>query len=328
MMGLWQLRLGVLATLATIIGLSTLFFTALLIYAFGTSDLVVIGAFVIGFNIIQWLVAPYLIGALYHVREVPKSENPKLHQMVEDLSQKSGLKKPRVMLANIPIANAFAYGSPIAGTRIAVTSGLLNTLNDGEVEAVIGHELGHVKHHDVQVMMFVSILPAIFYYIYITTFYSAMFSGGRDDRGSGAMLIGMASLVVYFVLTLFTLYLSRLREYFADRHSASVVEDGPRKLSVGLAKIVNSTHKMKHTRPNAAGGNSSLKALFIADPDRAETDSIALSQATAGASDRMLIDEVLKKQVSTTDRLVELFSTHPNIVKRLRALQELNKASA
>lgn len=327
MMGLWQLRLGLLATLAAIIGLSTLFFTAVLIYAFGTSDLVIIGVFVIAFNIIQWLIAPYLIDALYHVHEVPKSENPKLHQMVEEISEKSELKKPRVMLANIPIANAFAYGSPIAGTRIAVTSGLLNTLNEGEVEAVIGHELGHVKHHDVQVMMFVSILPAIFYYIYITTFYSAMFSRGRDDRGSGAVLIGMASLVVYFVLTLFTLYLSRVREYFADRHSASVVEDGPRKLSVGLAKIVNSTHKLKHARLNAAGGNSSLKALFISDPDRAEVDSMALSKVTGGASDRMLVDEVLRKQVSTADRLVELFSTHPNIVKRLKALQELDKAS-
>lgn len=326
MMGLWQLRFGVLATLAAIIGLSTLFFTAVLVLVFNTLDLVFIGIFVIAFNIIQWLIAPYLIGALYHVREVPKSENPKLHQMVEDISRKSGLKKPHVMLANIPIANAFAYGSPIAGTRIAVTSGLLNTLNDGEVEAVIGHELGHVKHHDVQVMMFVSILPAIFYYIYITTFYSAMFGRGRDDRGSSAVLIGMASLVVYFVLTLFTLYLSRLREYFADRHSASVVEDGPRKLSLGLAKIVNSTHKLKHARPNAAGGHSSLKALFISDPDRAEADSMALSQATGGASDRMLVEEVLRKQVSTADRLVELFSTHPNIVKRLKALQELDKA--
>jgi len=328
MMGLWQLRFGVLATLAAIIGLSTLFFTAVLVLVFNTLNLVVIGIFVIAFNIIQWLIAPYMIGALYHVREVPKSENTKLHQMVEEISQKSGLKKPRVMLANIPIANAFAYGSPIAGTRIAVTSGLLNTLNDGEVEAVIGHELGHVKHHDVQVMMFVSILPAIFYYIYITTFYSAMFSRGRDDRGSGAVLIGLASLVVYFVLTLFTLYLSRLREYFADRHSASVVEDGPRKLSVGLAKIVNSTHKLKHARPNAAGGHSSLKALFISDPDRAEADSMALSKATGGAGDRMLVEEVLRKQVNTADRLVELFSTHPNIVKRLKALQELDKASA
>jgi len=328
MMGLWQLRFGVLATLAAIIGLSTLFFTAVLFFFFQTLDLVVIGIFVIGFNILQWLIAPYIIDALYHVREVSKSENPKLHQMVEDISQKSGLKKPRVMLANIPIANAFAYGSPIAGTRIAVTSGLLNTLNDGEVEAVIGHELGHVKHHDVQVMMFVSILPAIFYYIYITTVYSAMFGRSRDDRGSGAVVIGLASLVVYFVLTLFTLYLSRLREYFADRHSASIVDDGSRKLSVGLVKIVNSTHRLKHARRDAVGSNSSFKALFISDPDRAEADSTALSRATGGAGDRMLVDEALRKQVTTGDKVVELLSTHPNIVKRLKALQELEKTPA
>ncbi len=318
-MGLMQLRLSILGTLAAIIGLSTLFFTVLLWFL--NIDLLLIPFFVLGFNILQWLISPYLIDAMYRVKEVSASEKPKLHEMIERLSKKSGLKKPRVMVANIPIPNAFAYGSPIAGTRVAVTSELLNTLDDGEVEAVVGHELGHLKHRDVQVMMFVSILPAIFYYIYITTFYSAMFRS-RDDRGSAAAIIGIASLAMYFVLTLFTLYLSRLREYFADRHSASIVDDGANKLSEGLAKIVDHTHKMKHAR-KAVGSHSSFKALFISDPDRVEADSAAISRAVAYRTDRRLVEEVLRRQVTTGDKLVELFSTHPNIVKRLRALQQL-----
>jgi heat shock protein HtpX len=285
-------------------------------------DLLFVPIFVMVFNVIQWLIAPYLINAMYRAKEVSASEKPELHAMVDRLSQKSGLKKPRVMIANIPIPNAFAYGSPIAGTRVAVTSGLLSTLNDDEVEAVVGHELGHLKHRDVQVMMFVSILPAIFYYIYITTFYSAMFRS-RDDRGSGAALIGIASLAMYFVLTLFTLYLSRLREYFADRHSASIVEDGPNKLSEGLAKIVNQTHKMKHAR-KAVGSHSSFRALFISDPDRVEADSAEISRVVGYRTDRRLVDEVLQRQVTTVDKLAELFSTHPNIVKRLKALQQLS----
>ena len=319
-MGLWQLRLSLIATVAAIIGLSTLFFTALLLYL--QVDILLLPVFVIPFNLLQWLIAPYLIDAMYRVKEVSASEKPELHAMVQRLSEKSGLKKPRVMIANIPIPNAFAYGSPIAGTRVAVTSELLNTLDVDEVEAVVGHELGHLKHHDVQVMMFVSILPAIFYYIYITTFYSAMF-GNRDNKGSGTAIIGVASLAMYFVLTLFTLYFSRLREYFADRHSASIVEDGPRKLSDGLAKIVNSTHKMKHAR-KPVGSNSSFKALFISDPDRVETDSAEINRLVGIRADRRLVDEVLQRRITPIDRFAELFSTHPNIVKRLRALQQLS----
>jgi len=319
-MGLWELRFSVLGTLAIIIGLSTLFFTAIL-WWLGV-DLLMVPLFVVGFNLIQWLIAPYLIDAMYRVKEVSRAEKPKLHKMVERLSEKSGLKKPRVMIANIPIPNAFAYGSPVAGTRVAVTSELLNTLDEEEVEAVVGHELGHLKHHDVQVMMFVSILPAIFYYIYISMFLSSMYRS-RNERGSGGTaVIGIASLAMYFILTLFTLYLSRLREYFADRHSASIVEDGPRKLSEGLAKIVNSTRRLKHARRNV-GSHSSFKALFISDPDRAEADSAAISRAVGYRPDQRLVEDILRKEVTPSDRLAELFSTHPNIVKRLKALHQL-----
>jgi len=309
-----------LGTLAIIIGLSTLFFTAVL-WWIGV-DLILMPIFVIVFNIIQWLIAPYLIDAMYRAREVSPSEKPQLHAMVERLSQKSGMKKPRVMVAKIPIPNAFAYGSPITGSRVAVTSELLNTLDEEEVEAVIGHELGHLKHRDVQIMMFVSILPAIFYFIGFSMLLSSAYR--RRDQGSsgGAVAIGIISILMYFILTLFTLYLSRLREYFADRHSASIVEDGPRKLSEGLAKIVDSTHKLKHSRKNV-GTVGSFKALFISDPDRVEADAAAISGATGYRTDQRLVENVLRKEVTALDRLVELLSTHPNIVKRLRALQKL-----
>lgn len=321
-MSLWQLRLSMLGTLAIIISLSTLFFTAVLVFVFQTVNLLLLGIFVIGFNFVQWLIAPYLIDAMYRVREVSQSEKPRLHEMVERLSTKSGIKKPRVMVANMPIPNAFAYGSPVAGSRVAVTSELLNTLDEEEVEAVLGHELGHLKHRDVQVMMFVSILPALFYYIGYSMLLSSAYRS-RDDRSSGgAAALGAVSLLMYFILTMFTLYMSRLREYFADRHSASIVEDGPRKLSEGLAKIVDHTNKLKQSRRNV-GTAGSFKALFISDPDRAEADSTAISQAVSYRTDQKLVEGVLRRNVTAVDRLAELLSTHPNIVKRLRALQKL-----
>jgi heat shock protein HtpX len=196
-------------------------------------------------------------------------------------------------------------------------------LDEGEVEAVLGHELGHLKHRDVQTMMFVSILPALFYYIGYSMMLSSMY-GRRSERdsGSAAVLIGVASMAVYFVLTMFTLYLSRLREYFADRHSASIVDEGPRKLSEALAKIQQAGGRMKRIN-RQAGSFSSFKALFISDPDRAATDTLSISQARGYTTDQRLVEEVLRRQVTPADRLLELLSTHPNIVKRLRALKEL-----
>ena len=76
-------------------------------------------------NIVQWLIAPYLIGAIYKVRAIEQNEKPGLHQMVENISRKSGISAPKLMLAQIPLPNAFAYGSPLSGNRIAVTPGLL-----------------------------------------------------------------------------------------------------------------------------------------------------------------------------------------------------------
>jgi len=305
-------------TLAIIIGLSTLFFTVILSLT-GTFNPTLLIVFVLGFNILQWLISPYLIGAIYRARPVSASENPELHATVERLSQKSGIKTPKLMLARIPIPNAFAYGSPIAGSRVAVTEGLMKTLEKEEVEAVIGHELGHLKHRDVQVMMFVSILPAIFYYIGDSFMLSSMFGRNRDNSGGAAVLIGIASIFLYWMLTLFTLYLSRLREYYADRHSTSIVEDGARKLSEGLAKIVHESNRTKKRMPKTAQ-LSSFKALFISDPDRAAADSQAIAQA--GLSDRKLVEQVLQRKVTGVDRFLELFSSHPNIVKRLKALRE------
>jgi len=319
MSSLLKLRASMVGTLAIIIGLSTLFFTVLLSLT-GTFSVTWLLVFVIGFNILQWLIAPYLVDAIYRVRPISRTENPKLHAMVETLSQKSGIKKPRLMLARIPIPNAFAYGSPIAGSRVAITEGLVDTLESEEVEAVVGHELGHLKHKDVQVMMFVSILPAIFYFIGYSFIFSSMFGGrSRNDGGSAlGAVIGIISIFLYWILTLFTLYLSRLREYYADRHSASIVDEGPRKLSEGLAKIVKASGKIK-ARKSRTGQLSSFKALFISDPDRAIADTKAIAQS--GLGDRKLVEEVLRRKVTGVDRFLELFSSHPNIVKRLRALQ-------
>ena len=316
-MGIWTLRLSIIGTLAAIIGITTLVFTAIL-NAIGAFSIFTLILLIIPFNIIQWLIAPYMIDAFYRVKEVSPTEEPELHRVVERLSARSGIKKPKVMVAHIPIPNAFAYGSPIAGTRVAVTTELLKTLDMEEVEAVLGHEIGHLKHRDVQVMMFVSILPAIFYYLGWSLLWSRMYS--REERGGGAVALGLASIIVYWVLTLLSLHLSRLREYYADRHSVSIVDDGARKLSEALAKISMYTSRV---RKDVVSNFSSFKALFISDPERARSDALVFARERLYSSDYRLVERILRRKITMWDRIAELFSTHPNIVKRIRALQEM-----
>ena len=306
------------ATLAIIFGLSTLVFTVILSLA-GIFNILTLGIIVVVINIAQWLFAPYIVDALYKVKPLAQADNPKLHETLTALSQKSGITKPKLMLSKLPLPNAFAYGSPITGTRVAVTEGLLKNLNQDEVEAVIGHELGHLKHRDVQTMMVVSFLPALFYYIG----FSLMWSGNTRNRNEGGnnALIGIGFMAFSWILNLFILNLSRTREYYADRHSVSVVDNGAQKLSSGLAKIVHTTQRTSRGKQDTKNLNA-FKALFIADPDKANIDSATL--ATMEASGQNLVQEILAKEPTFADKLVEALSTHPNIVKRLRALQELS----
>ncbi len=316
-MSIWKLRLSMAGTLAIIFGLTTLVF-AVVLTVFLTFDLLTVAMLVVGLNLVQWLIAPYLVGAIYRVRELKENEKPQLHQIVDNLSKKSGISRPKLMLAQIPLPNAFAYGSPLSGSRVAVTQGLLDNLDEGEVEAVLGHELGHLKHRDVQVMMIVSFLPALLYYIGYSLMWSGMVQGNRRNEGGGGALLGIGFMVFSQVLTLFTLNMSRLREYYADRHSVSVVDNGADKLSTGLAKIVNASGRMKKPKGDKQTLNA-FKSLFITDPERASADSAAV----AALNSQNLVQDILSRKITTGDRLVEALSTHPNIVKRLRALQEL-----
>ena len=320
-LNLSRLKLSMASTLVIIIGASTLFFTVLLsmLNFFNIFNILI---FVTSFNIIQWLMAPYMVDLIYRVQEVSRYEKPELYGIVERLCQRTGINMPRVMVANIPIPNAFAYGSPIAGTRVAVTTELLRTLEVEEVEAILGHELGHIKHHDVQIMMFASVLPAIIYSISYSLFLSTR--SRNRDRGSGASALASVSMLIYYVLTLLTLRLSRLREYYADRHCVSVVDDGARKLSEGLAKIVTNTRRLGiyGVRIKAF---SNFKALYIADPETVARDAVDMQRVGRIISDQQLVRETRSRKATLLESFVEVFSTHPNIVKRLKALHELQQ---
>ncbi|MEM2732914.1 MAG: M48 family metalloprotease, partial [Nitrososphaerota archaeon] len=134
-----KLRLSMIGVWAIITSLATLILIVVLsILGIPYFGLYGILGFVIFFHFFQWLIGPYIINAVYRVRELKLDEYPWLHEIVERLSRNSGMDKPpKLMLAEIDIPNAFAYGSPLTGNMVAVTRGLLRTLDRDEIEAVI-----------------------------------------------------------------------------------------------------------------------------------------------------------------------------------------------
>ena len=319
-MSLFKLRFTIVATLTVLIGLSTLFFTVLLTLL-GSFSMYSMLAMVIGFNLLQWFIAPYLIGLMYRVKELPESSNPKMHAYVRRIAESTGINTPKLMISTLHIPNAFAYGSPLTGNRIAVTQGLLDTLEDEEVEAVLGHELGHLKHRDVQIMMFASVLPSIFYYIGYSFMWSSILGGNRRNNSGGIFLIAIGSMAIYFVLSLVVMGLSRLREYYADTHAVQHVNEGARKLSEALAKI--STFSQRSRIPAKSMHVAGFKTLLFSDPDTSSLDAMEIGTSRYKTSDQMLVEQVVSKKLTTADRVFELFSTHPNTVKRIRMLRDL-----
>ncbi len=311
-----------IGTLALFIGLSTLAIIML-------SDYLGWGLYMgitlaVLFNLVQWILAPKIIESMYKVKPLPKDEAPYIHEVVEKLSKKMGIKKPEVMIADIDVPNAFAYGGVFGKKKVAVTRGLLNTLDKDEVEAVVGHEMGHVAHRDVSIMMFLSVLPSVFYLISRMALYQLYFTGGGRDRDSSPLIfmaIGILSLVFYFILNLILLGFSRLREYYADYEAATRIEQGAEKLMHALAKIAAYTEQKYKKKETIT--SSSFKALLIADPDTYRVDTRALYYR-----EDKLVEDILNRRLTLMDRLFELFSTHPNMVKRLRRLKQLAETSA
>lgn len=271
---------------------------------------------VLMFYVVQWLLAPYVIEIIYRVKPLPQSYSY-LQDIVNEVASRSGIKTPRVYIADIPIPNAFAYGSPLTGYRVAVTRGLLDTLPKNEVAAVLAHEIGHIKHRDIIVIMLVGLIPAIILWLgeYLVR-WGWLFGFYERRREEGLtplalIAIGFALIIVGLLLNLGVLYLSRLREYYADSHAALTVPNGAKLLQRALARIMIASGWLKRHRVNL-GRYGQLKMLFITPPEHAL------------AGDVYDIDSVVEEiKRMKPNILYELFSTHPHPAKRFKFLDTL-----
>lgn len=270
------------------------------------------------FVFIQYLIGPKIVEWSMQVKYIKREDNPVLYQMVEELARNAQIPTPRVGISNIPIPNAFAFGRTLSDGRVCVTRGLLGLLNKEELKAVLGHEISHLKNKDVLFITLLSVVPLVLYYIA----HHLMFSRDRD-RGGYIALVGLAAFLLYFITNLLVLYASRIREYFADI-GAIKLGSRPNHLASALYKLVYGSARLPREELHEAEG---MKAFFVNDPSRAVKEFYDLSQLDidgSGTIDARELQELkqLKVRVSFSDKLMEILSTHPNMLKRIKALSE------
>ena len=271
---------------------------------------------------IQYLIGPKIVEISMMVRYVSEKEYPELHRMVEELSREAGIPKPRVGVSDLNIPNAFAFGRTKRDARVCVTKGLLNLLNEKELRAVLGHEISHIKHKDVFVITMLSVIPTICYMIYVSFFWSSIYSRRRD---SGALaLIGLTAFLLYLITSLLVMYASRIREYYADYGSVEL-GNKPSWLATALYKIVyGSARAERDTIKKVAG----MKAFLLNDPANAVNEISELKQVDLnldGVIDEYELQVLAERKIklSKSEKIMELLSSHPSTLKRIKALSNL-----
>ena len=273
----------------------------------------------------QFMIGPKIVEKTMHVRYVSEAEQPELHRMVTELAMKAGIPKPKIGISEIAIPNAFAFGTSRRKARVCITRKLMQMLNKGELEAVLGHELSHIKHRDMVVITVLSVIPMICYFIYMSFFLSSIFGGGGRDREGALpmMAIGIIAFFVYFISNLLVLYGSRIREYYADAGSVELTKK-PHELASALYKMIYGSADLKQAKVKKELG--SMRAFFAADPLTARNDLKDLSAADLDKDGKIDAYELKafaeRARVSRTDRMMEIFSTHPNPVSRVKKLGE------
>jgi len=283
----------------------------------------------LGMMLAQYMIGPKIVEWSMGVKYIKPGENPKLEQMVEELAVSANIPKPRIGISETQLPNAFAFGRGIRDGRVCVTSGLLNLLNDNETKAVLGHEISHLKNRDVLFIMILSIIPMLLYRIAWNFMFFGSFGGrDREERGGGnTALIGLAAFLFYFITNLLVLYASRIREYFADRGSV-MLGNQPADLASALYKLVYGSAKMPKGALKQVEG---LKAFFVNDPSQALNEIKELRQLDidrSGTIDSNELEALRNKRIKLgfSDRLMEVLSTHPNMLKRINELSKYDRS--
>lgn len=246
-------------------------------------------AFVVGgvYALIQYFMAAKLATAMNGAREVTKKQEPRLYRIVENLSITTGMPMPKVYVIDDRAPNAFATGRDPKHAVVAASRGLLDIMDDTELEAVMAHEMGHVKNYDIRVMMIVFGLVSAIGLIADIIMHMFWFGGNNDNRNPNPLFIILgiaAALLAPVVALLVQMSVSRRREYLADSTGALTTRY-PEGLARALEKIRDHGSTMKRQ-------NTATAHLFFANPLKGKS-------------------------------LANFFSTHPPIEDRIARLRKM-----
>jgi heat shock protein HtpX len=224
-------------------------------------------------------------------REVSPAEEPRLHSIVDNVAAMAGLQKPKVYIIQNDSPNAFATGRNDKHAAVAATTGIMRILDDRELTAVLGHELGHIRNRDILVNAIVATIAGAITFIATMLQWSLIFGGfGGRDRNGGGGILGLLALLATIILApiaagIIRMAISRQREYGADEAGAYITH-----MPLSLASALQKLEDYSRARPMQV--NPAVSHLFIVNP---------LGKVDFAA----------------------LFSTHPPVQKRIDRLNEI-----
>jgi heat shock protein HtpX len=255
----------------------------------GTTGLIFIAGF---FLLIQFFLSDKLVLWSMGGRIVSEQEEPRLHETISRLCAIADLPKPKIAIVESNVPNAFATGRSKDNAVVAVTTSLKQKLTQPELEAVLAHELSHVKNMDMLVITIASFLSTVAFFLVRNMLFFGMGGGNRDrDRGAGAaIIVFVVSLLVWVISFLLIRALSRYREFAADRGSA-IITGQPSHLASALMAI---SGVMERVPSRDLREVESMNAFFIIP-------------AISG------------------DSIMSFLSTHPTVEARIRALEEMER---
>lgn len=284
-----ELNARMLITMSLLAALYLAFLVVLYKAGVGFIALAIVGAVGI---LMQYFVSDQMVLWTTGARVISPEEAPDLHAVIDRLAALVDLPKPQVAIIDTSIPNAFAIGRSPEHSVVVVTTGLISQLKPPELEAVIAHELSHIKNRDVAVVTIASFLSTVAFMVVRFSFWF----GGDDDRRSDregtnwTVLAYVSALVVWVLSLLLIRTLSRYREYAADRGSA-IITGSPSHLVSALLKINDEIQRIPERDLREVQG---ANAFFIVP-------------------------------ALTGDSLLEFFSTHPSLVHRVERLQQMER---
>ena len=213
------------------------------------------------YALIQYFAAAKLATAMTGAKQIEKRDNPRLYRMVENLSITLGMPMPKVYVIDDPAPNAFATGRDPKHAIVAATTGLMEIMDDNELEAVMAHEMGHVQNYDIRVSMIAFGLVSAIAILSDIVLRMLFFGGDRRDSNMhpAVLIIGLVVVILApIIATMVQLAVSRQREFLADASGAMTTRD-PESLAKALEKLQSYGQPMKRQ-------NSSTAHLFFSNP--------------------------------------------------------------